>query len=230
MPNCAQCGKQVGFFSAKTADRSKDSFATDFFCNDKCKNKFTEKNTKEKETEKEMESKDKEMKSKGMVKEFKIKKSHLFLVIVIVFAIIFAWFNSQDNSPAQDSKYHTGTPFDLEMSMEELFAVFGDLSDLQVEEKVKEFKGKRIKTSIIADRIDKASLSTQYVVMEMYGYPYTLSPYAKAFFPKEQKDNLLKANLGDTIVFIGEFVTYHRGGLTSYIEFTNSRFVGVEEG
>src|SRR3989338_11642722 len=66
MPKCAQCGKQVGFFSAKTAPRSKNSFATDFFCNDECKNKFTEKKTKEKETEKEMES-------KGMVKEFKCK-------------------------------------------------------------------------------------------------------------------------------------------------------------
>ena len=60
MPNCAQCGKQVGFFSAKS------DFAGNSFCSDECKNKFTEKKTKDKKTEK-------EMKSKGMLKETKCK-------------------------------------------------------------------------------------------------------------------------------------------------------------
>ena len=112
--------------------------------------------------------------------------------------------------------------------MEEIFDVFSGLSELQIEEKVKEFKGKRIKTSIIADKIDKASLSSQYVVIEMYEYPYSYSPYAKAFFPKEEKDNLLKVNISNKIIFSGEFVNYNKGGLTSYVEFTNSRFIGIE--
>ena len=36
--------------------------------------------------------------------KLKIKKSHLFLIIVIVFAVIFAWFNS-DHSLPPVSKY-----------------------------------------------------------------------------------------------------------------------------
>jgi hypothetical protein len=112
-----------------------------------------------------------------------------------------------------------------EMSMEEVFNLFNGLSEIQQKEKIEELKGKRIKTSIYASKIDQASLSTQYVVIEMYDYPYSSSPYAKAFFPNEEKDNLLKANIGDTIVFSGEFVTYHEGALTSYVEFTNSKFI-----
>ncbi len=118
--------------------------------------------------------------------------------------------------------------YDLEMSLEEIFNMFRGLSEIQQEEKIKEFKGNRIKTSIYASKIDQASLSTQYVVMEMYAYPYSLSPYAKAFFPNEEKDDLLRANIGDTIVFSGEFVTYKERALTSYVEFTKSRFIEIE--
>ena len=73
MPECTQCGKKVGFFSAKTAPRSKESFATDFFCNDECKNKFTEKRNKEEMNLLKKSIEEKEMESKGMVKEFKCK-------------------------------------------------------------------------------------------------------------------------------------------------------------
>ncbi|MBS3130799.1 hypothetical protein J4212_00045 [Candidatus Woesearchaeota archaeon] len=118
---------------------------------------------------------------------------------------------------------------DLEMSMGKIFDTFSGLSKLQQEEKMKEFKGKRIKTSIYASKIDKASLSTQYVVLEMYEYPYNLFPHAKAFFPSEEKDNLLKANIGDTIIFSGEFVSYREGSSTSTVEFTNSRFIGIKK-
>ena len=66
-----------------------------------------------------------------------------------------------------------------------------------------------------------------FVAMEMYEYPYNLMPYVKAFFPAEEKDDLLKANIGDILVFSGEFVTYKKGGLTSYIEFTKSKVIGI---
>ena len=148
-------------------------------------------------------------------------------------AFLAALFGEEPSSTQQveqiQSQAVTKPAYDLEMSMEEIFDVFRGLSDLQVEEKVKEFEGKRIKSSIIADRIDKATLSTQYVAMEMYEYPYSHSPYAKAFFPQEEKDKLLKVNLGDRIIFSGEFVTYKRGALTSYIEFTKSKFIGIEQ-
>ena len=118
---------------------------------------------------------------------------------------------------------------DLEMSMGEIFDTFSGLSEIQQEEKMRQFKGKRIKTPIYASKIDQASLSSQYVVMEMYEYPYNLLPHVKAFFPSGEKDKLLTANIGDAIIFSGEFVSYKEGGLTSTVEFTDSRFIGIEK-
>ena len=60
MPNCAQCGKEVGYFG------SKSDFSGNYFCSDECKNKFQDKSKQEKQ-------KDSEMKSKGMIKEIKCK-------------------------------------------------------------------------------------------------------------------------------------------------------------
>ena len=121
-------------------------------------------------------------------------------------------------------------PYDLEMTIGEIVDTFSGLSDLQQEEKLKEFKGKRIKTSIYATDIGKASLSTQYLVKEMYDYPYSLSARVKAFFPSEEKDNLLTANIGDTIIFSGEFVSYRGSSLgTNKVEFTKSKFIGIEQ-
>jgi hypothetical protein len=124
----------------------------------------------------------------------------------------------------------TEPEYDLEMTRGELFNTFSKLSDIQQDEKNKELKGKRIKTLIYASDIDKASLSSQYIVKEMYEYPYNLIAYAKAFFPAEEKDNLLSVNIGETIIFSGEFVSYRKGGVTSgTIEFTKSKFIGIEE-
>ncbi|MEK9208867.1 MAG: hypothetical protein AAB910_02200 [Patescibacteria group bacterium] len=115
----------------------------------------------------------------------------------------------------------------LEMTTQQIFNEFEGLSDIQIDEKIKEFEGKRIQTSIYVSKIDKASLSSQYVAMEMYEYPYNLMPYVKAFFSAEEKDSLLNANIGDTLVLSGEFVTYKKGGLTSYIEFTKSKVIEI---
>ena len=60
MPNCVQCGKQVGFFSAKS------DFSGNSFCSNECKNRFQDKKKQEKQ-------KDVDMKSKGMIKEVKCK-------------------------------------------------------------------------------------------------------------------------------------------------------------
>ncbi len=136
-----------------------------------------------------------------------------------------------DNSPqATTTPIQTANKpeYDLEMTTEQIFNEFDGLSDIQTEEKIKEFKDKRIKTSLYVSKIDKASLSSQYVAMEMYEYPYNLMPYVKAFFPAEEKDNLLETNIGDTIVFSGEFVAYKKGGLTDYIEFTKSKVIEIK--
>ena len=63
---------------------------------------------------------------------------------------------------------------------------------------MKEFKGKIIQTSIYVSRVNKATLSSQYVAMEMYEYPYDSLPYVKAFFPADEKDKLLNVNIGDS--------------------------------
>lgn len=132
--------------------------------------------------------------------------------------------SSSSNLNIQKSDYVFDYVF--EMTTEQIFNEFRELSNIQIEEKLKEFKGSRIKTSIYVSRLDKVPLSSQYVAMEMYEYPYSLSPYAKAFFPAEEKDNLLKVNIGDTIIFSGEFVNYHKG---SYIEFTKSKLIEVKK-
>src|SRR3989338_2223920 len=59
MPNCAQCGKKMGFFDGQFSINSEGAA---YFCSDDCKIKFREK----KEIEKEMQK-------KGMIKEIKCK-------------------------------------------------------------------------------------------------------------------------------------------------------------
>ncbi|MEK6983729.1 MAG: hypothetical protein AABX33_04090 [Nanoarchaeota archaeon] len=151
------------------------------------------------------------------------------LFIIFGIGILGNLFGESDNSsPSSNSNIQKTEPV-LEMTAEQIFDEFRELSEIQIDEKVKEFKGKQIKTTIFVSKIDKASLSSQYVAMEMYEYPYNLMPYVKAFFPAEEKDNLLKANIGDTLVFSGEFVTYKKGGLTSYIEFTKSKVIEIKK-
>ncbi len=113
----------------------------------------------------------------------------------------------------------------IEMTITQISEEFSRLTDLQMEEKLKKLKGKRIKTSIYVDTINEAP-SSQYIVRE---YPYN-SPAIQAFFPYEEKDNLLIVNTGDTIIFSGEFVSYTKG--TGYfadlIEFTNSKLIEIK--
>ena len=158
----------------------------------------------------------------------KLKKSQdsnlLVLFLVAGFLLILFYFGSFDGLlDSSDSDVF------LEMTTEQLFSEFDGLSEIQAEERAGEFKGKRIKTSIYVSRINKATLSSQYVVMEMWGYPYSMSPAIKAFFPSGEKEELLKVDIGDTIVLIGEFVNYNRGALTSYIEFTKSDFIEIKK-
>src|SRR3990167_7680614 len=153
------------------------------------------------------------------------------LFIIIGIGILGNLFGESDTSSSSSSSNIQKPDSAIEMTTEQIFDEFGELSEIRIEEKIKELKGKRIKTSIYVSKIDKASLSSQYVAMEMYDYPYNLMPYVKAFFPKEEKEELLKANIGDTLVFSGEFVTYNKGSLTDgYIEFTMSEVLEIKSG
>jgi len=145
--------------------------------------------------------------------------------------IILGGILSRNDTSSSSSNSNIQKPdYTLEMTTDQIFDEFSGLTDIQLNEKLKEFEGKRIKTSIYVSKINKATLSSQYVVMTMYEYPYSLLPYTKAFFPTEEKDNLLKANIGDTIVFSGEFVTYNKGSLTDgYIEFTKSKLIEIKK-
>jgi len=150
------------------------------------------------------------------------------ILAIPLFLIFIGMINTiitEISSPSSSIKDYSES---LEMSTEEIFDMFDGLSEIQQKEKIKKFKGTRIKTSIFVDKIDKASLSSQYVVMEMYGSPYNSLPSAKAFFPSEEKNNLLQANIGDYLIFSGEFVTYHEGALASYIEFTKSKVIEIK--
>jgi len=163
-------------------------------------------------------------------------KFALFIILVIIGISLTSTSDSVDSEQtgeleSVDAPKEPEKEMAFEMTTAQLFSEFSKLSDLQIEEKIKELKGKRIKTSIYVSKIDKASLSSQYVAMEMYDYPYNLMPYVKAFFPKEEKEELLKANIGDTLVFSGEFVTYNKGSLTDgYIEFTMSEVLEIKSG
>ena len=150
-------------------------------------------------------------------------KLPIFLVVLIV-TFLLAGCSSTSNSNTQQPENA------VEMTNEQIFGEFQGLSDIQIEEKIKEFKGRQIKTTINVGKIGNASLSSDYVVMAMYDYPYSSSPYIKAFFPAEEKDNLLKANIGDTIIFSGEFVTFKKSSIdTDYIEFTNSKLIEIKK-
>src|SRR3989338_5609357 len=113
---------------------------------------------------------------------------------------------------------------DIERTTAQISKEFSGLTDLQMEEKLKEFKGKRIKTSLYVDEISEAT-SSQYLVMEN---AYN-SAAIKAFFPSTEKETLLKVNREDTIVFSGEFVSYTKGSgyYANVIEFTNSRLIEI---
>jgi len=121
----------------------------------------------------------------------------------------------------------------IEVSIDELESIFGyysDLTEIQKEEKYEtEYKNKLIKTSIVVDKIDKAALyflTGDYVVQEMYGAP-SFSQYSSrvaAFFPSSEKDKLLNANIGDTIVFTGKLTGYK-----SRLEFTDSKVLDIKQ-
>lgn len=116
--------------------------------------------------------------------------------------------------------------YDLELTLDDIINTFDELSEVQQEEKFKQLKGKRIKTSIRADKVNEATFSSQLVVLQMSDL---YSCTAKAFFPKEYRNDLLQVGLGDTITFSGEFVDY-KFGFASCIEFGKSRLLSVEKG
>jgi len=116
----------------------------------------------------------------------------------------------------------------LEVDISELYATFSDLSpysEVQKEDLYnREYKDKLIKTSIRADRINKASLGSQYVVLEMRD---RFSCRAKSFFPSSEKDKLLKANTGNTIIFAGELKAY-KYGFASCVEFGDAKVLEIK--
>ena len=84
------------------------------------------------------------------------------LFIFIGIGILGNLFGETDTSSSTSSSSNIQAPEPvLEMTTEQIFDEFSDLSEIQIDEKIKEFKGKRIKTSIYVSKIDKASLSSQ---------------------------------------------------------------------
>lgn len=116
---------------------------------------------------------------------------------------------------------------DLTISINDLYRTFASssLSDIQKKDKYeREFKGKIINITIKADLVNQATLSSQYVVIQNDGM--ITSCVAKAFFPKEEKDKLLRLNIGDAVTFTGKLVNYDFG-LTSCLEFSDAKVVKI---
>jgi len=157
------------------------------------------------------------------------------LFIFIGIGVLGNIFGGNNTTSSLSSNSNIQEDSTLELTTGQIFAEFKGLTDIQISEKLKEFEGKRIKTSISVSKINQATFSLQYVAMEMYYYPYNLMPYVKAFFPAEEKDNLVQANVGDTLIFSGKLVTYHSdltlAGLppTPYIEFTDSKVIEIKK-
>lgn len=166
----------------------------------------------------------------------KFKKIVYPLAIIFVFVIIHVIIegNSDSNQARinqqnlqQQQQAFPSQPQYIEISINELYSIFSDsssLTDLQREEKFdQEFKNRIIKTSIRADAIDEASLSSKYVVRQMSN---SVSCIVRAFFPSEEKAKLLNANVGDEIIIIGKFISADFG-FASCITFEDSRVVKV---
>ena len=146
--------------------------------------------------------------------------------LALIVFLGFIWFLSSTPTPSkivQENK-----PKYLEVDISELYASFSDMSpysEIQKEDLYnKAYKDKLLKTSIRADRINKASLGSQYVVLEMRD---RFSCIAKAFFPSSEKDKLLKANVGSTIVFAGELKAY-KYGFASCVEFGDAKVLEIK--
>lgn len=123
----------------------------------------------------------------------------------------------------QQSKY------DLLINISDLFDEFDNLTGLQKDKKIKEYQGKKIKTTISVSDIKKESLSTNYIVEQYYNYPYSPFTYVKVSFPNEEEDNLINVNIGNKITFIGEFATFNDGILVPNIYFKNSKFINANK-
>ena len=156
-----------------------------------------------------------------------------FVVIAIIIIIIFgdSWDEVAEKQrilTEQAMKEDTLKNTPISVSIDELYSTFSDYSELSEIQKGELYKnkynGRIIKTSIRADKINEASLSSQYVVLQMSGLA---SCTAKAFFSSSEKNKLLNANLGDTIIFTGKLINYDFG-FASCIEFGDSKVIEIK--
>ena len=161
--------------------------------------------------------------------EWKFPKNKTVHIVTIAFlVIVIAAFSGSDTTTTTSSTNSQNEITPIEVSIDELYSSFSDYSDLSEIQKEElyntKYKDKIIKTSIRADKIDRALLSSQYVVIQKSGL---ISCTAKAFFPSSERNILLNANLGDTIVFTGKLVNYDFG-FASCLEFSESEVVEIK--
>lgn len=115
-----------------------------------------------------------------------------------------------------------------EISIDELYQIFGPestLTGLQKEEQFKELQRTRIISSIRVDRLNEATISG-YVAFQEKSEGECLS---KAFFRTSEKDRLLKVNTGDTLVFSGNLYSTEFGWV-SCITFTDAKVIKIGPG
>ena len=142
-----------------------------------------------------------------------MNKSISFVFLIVLITIIAGCDNSFNS------------PNEVQVNFNDLYSTFGKgspYSEIQKENIYStKYKDKLIKTSIRADKINKASLSSQYVVLEMRDQ---FSCIAKAFFSSEEKDKLLNKNIGSEITFVGKMTTY-KFGFAKCITFEDSEII-----
>jgi len=150
------------------------------------------------------------------------KKTRFWMIIVGIFLGLMVGItedNSSGTSVSNNGKEMTSHNLDMDIS--EIYEEFVGLSDIQIDEKLKEYEDKRIVTSIYAFETTDVWLSSKYLV-KWEEYPYSI----RAYFPKEEKEDLLDLNKVDKVRFSGELQEVDsRGKNGLYMEFSDSKVI-----
>lgn len=148
------------------------------------------------------------------------------ITIIAILLIGFIVFLSSTPAPQKAAKQEYKPQY-LEVNLGELYATFSKVSpytEIQKEEIYKrDYGGKLLKATIRADSVNKASLGSNYVVLEMLD---SFNCYAKAFFPSSEKGKLLSASIGISITFTGKLTSY-KFGFGSCTEFGDAKVLSI---
>jgi len=201
---CPACGKELTLWN-----RRKPMFGKLWYCSFRC-----------------MQAKEPQAVSKG--KSLGKSLNVLLVLILAVTAVaVLTWIPGSSQSRQVTAPLPSRSDQVVDVTLQDLLGTFGSgsrLTELQKENAyASRFKGKRVRTTIRADEVGRASLSSQYVVMQKSDI---VSCTAKAFFPASQREKLAPVSVGSELTFTGRLVGY-KFGLINCLEFTDAEVVST---